>query len=119
MRMFGSPMGNNTQTTSDMIAENFPEYNIIMSGQHDWNHPAGLVQLRNRVTIETATAELSYNEFVKNYVGHEQDPFIIIAGHPWGWKDAEKEYFRNIIAFLKARNVKFMLPSDFYDEYLK
>jgi hypothetical protein len=65
-------------------------------------------------------------EFEKDYTGHEDDPYLVIQGHPWSWTDTSKKpdrtgavldrwvEFRKIVGFLRSRDAIFVTPYEYY-----
>lgn len=69
---------------------------------------------------------VNYSEFEKSYAGHENDPWLVLQGHPWSWTETSSKpdrtgaaldrwrEFRRIIAFLKTRSALFVTPYEYY-----
>ncbi len=63
---------------------------------------------------------VNFSEFEKEYAGHENDPYLVLQGHPWSWTETSTkpdrtgavldrwDEFRKIIAFLKSRAARFV-----------
>jgi hypothetical protein len=69
---------------------------------------------------------VNFSEYEKNYAGHENDPYLVLQGHPWSWSDTSKKpdrtgavldrwaEFRAIVDFLKSRGATFVTPYEYY-----
>ncbi len=86
----------------------------------------------NPVDIEFADPKnwtpgyVNFSEFEKSYRGHENDPYLVLQGHPWSWTDTSSKpdrtgaaldrwgEFRKIIGFLRARDYRFANPYEYY-----
>lgn len=118
MKTFGSPYNNASQTAIDMIANNFPGYKTFMYVSTNRTFPSGAINYSNYVTVETTTAEPSYELFLQNYAGHENDDYILIQIHPWNCtteKVTQLTAVKNIVQYLKNRNCEFMTPYEYHE----
>ncbi len=69
---------------------------------------------------------VNFSEFRKEYSGHEQDPYLVLQGHPWSWTETSTKSdrtgavldrwaeFRKIVRFLKDRDAEFLNPYEYY-----
>ena len=42
-------------------------------------------------------------------------PYVLIAGHSYGWNATSKETFKSFIDYLKSKGVTFMTPTEYYN----
>lgn len=115
MHTFGPPYNVADNTAIRMITENFPDINVFMSVT-DSDKIATQMKLNNRITIESTTGIFDYDKFESSYktaVARKYECSVIL-GHPALWNEASKQYFLDMIDFLKQQNCVFMTPYEYY-----
>jgi prophage maintenance system killer protein len=115
MHSFGSPFNHNDEETNKVLAEN-SNYKITMFNKPQAAAETGILNLNNRVNMESATGKPNFDFFVKNYndkVNSYAD-YMVLQGHPKFWKTEEMTQFIQIIDFLVSNGNEFVLPYDYY-----
>ncbi len=103
---------NSTDATTVKALEAIPAIRVWLYGQY--KEPAGkLVLKRNyKVNLEHKTGQLDLNQFQAAFSENALSELLVLQGHPMLWDDAEFVVFQQIIDFLEAQNVSFILPRD-------
>ena len=112
---FGPPYNVSDNTTIKMITENFPGINVFMSVT-DSDNIASQTKLNDRIIIESTTGIIDYEKFETSYESavEKNKKCSVILGHPAQWNETSRQYFLDIIDFLKARDCVFMTPYEYY-----
>lgn len=115
MHTFGPPYNVSDDTTIKMITENFPNINVFLSVT-DSNNIAEQTKLNNRIIIESETGTVDYSKFESSYASAvaKNHEYSVILGHPAQWNETSRQYFLDIIDFLKAQDCVFMTPYEYY-----
>lgn len=115
MHTFGPPYNVSDNTTIKMITENFPGINVFMSVT-DSDNLASQTKLNDRIIIESTTGIIDYEKFETSYESAvaKNRKCSVILGHPAQWNETSRQYFLDIIDFLKARDCVFMTPYEYY-----
>lgn len=115
MHTFGAPYNHTDTTTNTIIAEN-PNYSVTL-----FNNPApdlslGILNLTNRVNMESATGVPSFSFFQSNYNNFKSSytDYMVLQGHPNQWDTARLDEFKSIINFLLSEGCEFVLPYEYY-----
>lgn len=115
LHTFGPPYNVADDTGIRMITENFPSIKVFMSVK-DSNKIAKQMKLNDRIIIESTTGTIDYDKFETSYkqaVSRNYECSVIL-GHPSMWNEASKQYFIDIIDFLKNEGCVFMTPYQYY-----
>ncbi|MCK5829114.1 MAG: DUF2334 domain-containing protein [Methylococcales bacterium] len=126
MRSFGAPFNAIDSVTSKVI-KNIPEINVWIFTQDGITVPKGVVSFpeANQTLIEHNpkndgkwNPRPNYEAFKKNYDPSKK--YIVSQLHPKRWTN-NKDWaeFEKIIAFLIARKVRFILPTDLLSTQVK
>lgn len=115
MHTFGPPYNVADNTAIKMITDNFPGINVFM-GVTDSDNIASQTKLNNRIIIESATGIIDYDKFKTSYESAVARNYkcSVILGHPALWNETSRQYFLDIIDFLKEQDCVFMTPYEYY-----
>jgi lysophospholipase L1-like esterase len=116
MYSFGAPYNATDATTNTVISEN-PIYKVTMFSDPAAAASTGILNLTNRVNMETATGVPNYAAFVSNYNANKgtYTDYMVLQGHPNAYTTTAKmDEFKQIIDFLISEGVEFVLPYDYY-----
>ena len=116
MHSFGAPYNATDATTNTVISGN-SNYKVTMFSSPSADASTGILNLNNRVNMETATGVPDYAAFVTNYNANKgtYTDYMVLQGHPNQWTtDAKKTQFSQIIDFLISEGVEFVLPYGYY-----
>ena len=111
MHTFGAPFNASDSTFNKVIGEH-PKYRAVFFSSVK---PVGLkrlMNLDNRVNMESATGVVNFDYFLTQYEkfkGQYQD-YMVLQGHPNQWDAAKIAEFNKIIDFLIAHHHQFGLP---------
>ncbi len=113
---FGAPYNQNDTTFMRVMSEN-PDMKVIMFSQQTPSAASGIMNLKNRVNMESATGVVGYAYFVGNYNAQKTAyrDYMVLQGHPGQWTtDSLKNEFKKIVAFLTAEGCEFVTPYGYY-----
>lgn len=115
MNTFGPPYNVADSTTIKMITENFPNIATFLSVK-DPDNIATQTKLNDRIIIETETGTVDYSTFESKYASVKKNKleYSVILGHPAMWNETSRQYFSNIIDFLKEEGCVFMTPYEYH-----
>ena len=122
MNSFGTPGNSSDSITNQVISEN-PNYHIFMLSQVlPKKFDKSILYLNQRVEMENGVGNVNYDYFVANFNKYKNrfTDYMIIQGHPNDWDTDKNQQFQQIIEFLIAQGVEFVLPYEYYcDTMLK
>jgi len=115
MRSFGSPYNANDTNTNKVIAED-ANYKVTMFNKPAAPASTGILNLNNRVNMETTTGQVDYNAFVTNYNTYKNTytDLMVLQGHPHMWTTTLLDQFKQVIDFLLAEGCEFVTPYEYY-----
>jgi hypothetical protein len=115
MHSFGAPFNQTDATTNTVISEN-SNFKVTMFSSPAPDVSTGILNLNNRVNMESATGVPEYDFFVANYntFKNSYTDYMVLQGHPSVWTSTQLTEFDNIINFLKAEGVEFVTPFEYY-----
>ena len=116
-RTFGAPYNQTDATLLQVMSED-PNMKVILLAQQTPSASSGIMNLKNRVNMESATGVVDYAYFVANYTAQKSvyKDYMVLQGHPGQWTtDALKGEFKKIVAFLIAEGCEFVTPYGYYE----
>lgn len=115
MHSFGAPYNANDTTTNLVIATD-SNYKVTMFNKPAAAAGAGIMNLTNRVNMESATGIVDYNYFVTNFKNCKDSftNYMVLQGHPLKWEQMHLTQFVQIIDFLLAQGCVFVTPYEYY-----
>ncbi len=115
---FGSPYNNATDTTLQVIKDNFPQIKCIMLAPNS-NSISSAVHFTARCDIEPKTGTASYDTFVANYKNKKRLSYLVVQSHSGYWNDESFKEFERVLNFLKNEGCTFMTPTQAAEDYIK
>jgi peptidoglycan/xylan/chitin deacetylase (PgdA/CDA1 family) len=115
MHSFGAPYNASDANTNKVIAAN-PNYKVFMLTNMKEPEVNGVMNLNNRINMESATGVVNYDYFIDQYQKFKDKypDYIVLQGHPMQW-DAERiAEFNKILDYLVAQRCEFVLPYQYY-----
>ncbi len=114
MRTFGAPFNANDANTVTVLSEN-TNYKVSLFGRTP-PESSGILNLTNRVNIETSTANPSYTAFVDNYNAKKSTftDYMVLQAHPNGWSTDKMSQLEQVINFLLNEGCEFVTPYEYY-----
>lgn len=117
MHSFGTPYNKNDVTCNQVMSED-TNYKVLMLGAAKSGLRSDILDLTNRVMIESATGIPSYSTFISDFtatIPTMKYDYIIMQGHPYAWTtDAKQNEFKKIVEYLISYGVKFMTPYEYW-----
>jgi peptidoglycan/xylan/chitin deacetylase (PgdA/CDA1 family) len=113
---FGAPY-NQTDATLLQVLSEATNMKVVLLGQQTPAPSTGIVNLSNRVNMESATGVVNYDYFVGNYNAKKSvyKDYMVLQGHPPQWTtDSLKNEFKKIVTFLTAEGCEFVTPYGYY-----
>lgn len=111
MHTFGAPFNASDSTFNKVIGEH-SKYKAVFFSSIKPVGVKGLMNLDNRVNMESATGMVNFEYFLtqyENFKGQYHD-YMVLQGHPNQWDAAKLAEFNKIIDFLIAQHHQFGLP---------
>ncbi len=108
MRTFGAP-GNAWDENTISALNNMKDIDVWFYGNEELNK----YNLQRKHDIEFPYGRVNYTKFVEGY--NQSEELYTLQIHPNMWTDDEFEQFKDIIRFLKERDVTFITAIDFYN----
>lgn len=113
MKTFGAPYNQTDDVFSKIIKEN-QDIKVWLYGNNK-NSYNGLVLSRgSRNLLESSTGVVSFDSFLRAFE-NSKTPYLVLQGHPGKWDDESFAQFDQVITYLKAQNVIFVLPYEYYE----
>ncbi len=114
MQTFGAPFNANDSNTVRVLCEN-KNYKVSLFGRTPPDS-SGILNLRNRVNIETTTGNPSYAAFVDNYNAKKNTftDYMVVQAHPNGLSEEKLSQFEQVIDFLLHEGCEFVTPYEYY-----
>jgi peptidoglycan/xylan/chitin deacetylase (PgdA/CDA1 family) len=115
-RTFGAPY-NQTDATLHQVMSEDSNMKVILFAQQSPSAASGILNLSNRVNMESSTGVVNYDYFVGNYNAKKSiyKNYMVLQGHPPQWTtDSLKNEFKKIITFLRAEGCEFITPFGYY-----
>ena len=115
MHTFGAPYNASDSVTGRVISENI-NYNVVLYGSFDTGLSQHLINLNQRVNIESATGVIEYNCFIADY-NRKKDKLsgvMVLQGHPAHWGAERILELDKIVKFLQGEGYEFVLPYEYY-----
>lgn len=128
-RTFSAPFNRTNSITIHALAS-YPEIHTIMryhshekySIKRPWVDPnKKKVKAGDKVCLNITFQKvynLPLNDVINYFNTDKKESYLVIQIHPLTWKEDDFTDFQKMIDFLKAKNVIFMTPEEYY-EYLK
>lgn len=116
MHTFAAPFNATDTTTNTVVSENLM-YKVTMFQDPAPNVSTGILNLTNRVNMESATGVPSLSTLITNYDIYKNSytDYMVLQGHPYAWTtQAKLDEFQSIINYLNSKGVEFVLPYDYY-----
>jgi peptidoglycan/xylan/chitin deacetylase (PgdA/CDA1 family) len=119
MHTFGAPY-NLADSICIQALEQRDNYRNILFGNPSVMGGSKLVNLNNRVNMESATGVVNYEYFLTQYQQRRSRfrDVMVVQGHPNQWDAERLSEFAKILDFLTAEHCEFVLP-DVYSQTLK
>lgn len=118
VRALGTP-GNYSNTDTIKALELNPQYTVLLASASVGKRLEGntYIHLSNWMNMEKSVDVLKTIDALKaNYESSsELAPYVLIAGHSYGWDTTSKETFKSFIDYLKSKGVTFMTPTEYYN----
>ena len=113
------PHWSGTNEHTDRALAQVPQIRMTFGYPPKVEHYKGFV-FRKKIDIEYPTHNPDFEAFLKAYQSKKNslDSFYL-QGHPDSWDETRWENFVKIIEFLQTENVRFVTPSELYDEVHK
>lgn len=117
MHTFGAPFNQTDETTNTVISEN-SNYKVTYFTYPAPDVSTGILNLTNRVNMESSTGVLDFDYFVTNYNANKDayTDYMVLQGHPNLWDESDLQEFIKILDFLIFEGCEFDLPYDYYLE---
>ena len=112
---FGSPGNALSEEYFTMISDEFPQIKSMFKSSDISESTDDVFVMKNRLDAEGGPGDISFEFFKTNYNSFLGQDYAFVQLHAGGYTDAEREEFKKIIGFLKAKGTVFMTP----DEYLE
>ena len=111
MRTFGAPFNGVDENTAKALlaAGNFTH---IFFAPEKLFEGTGVVVLNHRVNLENGTGNVEFAYLKKNFEASKYTDFIVLQGHPNGWKEQKMKEFSQVLDYLLAQGCTFILPQD-------
>ncbi len=118
MHSFGTPYNKNDVTCNQVMSED-TNYKVMMLGAAKSGLRSDILDLTNRIMIESATGVPSYSTFISDFTATVNTSmkydYIIMQGHPYAWTtDTKQSEFKKIVEYLISYGVKFMTPYEYW-----
>jgi peptidoglycan/xylan/chitin deacetylase (PgdA/CDA1 family) len=111
---FGAPFNCIDADTVKVLGQ-FPEISVWMNGPDQAQTRSKVINFGPHVYLEVELGKLDFDHFKSSYLNHEQEPLLILQGHPMRWADQDFERFVQIVDFLLEQGATFVLPRDCVD----
>lgn len=120
MHSFGTPYNASDAVTNQVVAE-YPDYKVFMYSSVRPATSDGIFYMDNRINMENGTGNPDFEYFVVNYnkLKNRYPDYITLQGHPNQWTPDKLEQFKKIIGLLIADGCEFVLPYEYYKNYLE
>jgi len=115
MHTFGAPYNASDSATGRVISEN-KNYNVDLFGSWIPRDRKDLINMNQRVNMESATGVVEMSCFEKEFA-LKKDRFpdvMILQGHPAKWGDVQMAEFDKIVKKLQKEGYTFVLPYEYY-----
>lgn len=113
LRSFGAPCNKPSDITLDVIADNFPEINMIFLCPNS-QHLTHTIIYNTRCDFEVwvkrrykngVIAKVDFEIFKENYLAkHDSNESLVLQGHPFMWGIGSWIGFRKILLYLKEQD---------------
>jgi peptidoglycan/xylan/chitin deacetylase (PgdA/CDA1 family) len=111
MPSFGAPYNKTDSVFARVISES-KDISVWLYC-NDLNYP-GLCLVRGKSNkLESKTGVVSFENFLEGYQKN-QNPYLVLQGHPGKWDDQSFLEFERVITYLKGEGHQFMLPFQYY-----
>ena len=108
---FGAPFNGTDADTENVLAQ-MPGLKVWLYGAKRKQLSLQVLKRNYKLNLEPKTGQLDYEQFKTAFLSQSPGKVLVLQGHPMLWDDAEFEVFKQIIEFLEAQNVSFVLPRD-------
>ncbi|MDQ8208890.1 DUF2334 domain-containing protein [Coraliomargarita sp. SDUM461003] len=108
---FGAPF-NGTDADTEKVLARMPGLKVWLYGARREQLSLHVLKRNYKLNLEPKTGQLDYGQFTAAYLSQSPGNVLVLQGHPMLWDDAEFEVFKQIIEFLEAQKVRFILPRD-------
>ncbi len=111
---FGAPFNATDADTYQVLSEN-NYYKVIMLGSTP-RASSEILNLNQRVNLESSTANPSYATFLNNYNNKKASytDYMIVQAHPNNWGDAKKNELTQMLDFLISEGCEFVTPYEYF-----
>jgi len=118
VRALGTP-GNYSNADTIKALELNPQYTTLLASASVGKRLEGstYIHLSNWMNMESSVDVVKTLDALKaNYESSSKlAPYVLIAGHSYGWDATSEETFKNFIDYLKSKGVTFMTPTEYYN----
>jgi len=111
IRTFGAP-GNAIDSITILALDAFDEIKVWFFGLDG----SDKLVLRRNAEIEFPIGNPDYNSFIQNYDSGKD--YLVFQIHPNQWDENQFNSFKEIISFLNARSLTFILPYEYYNSVI-
>jgi hypothetical protein len=108
---FGSA-GNATDATGAKVLDEHPDIKVWLYGDSKAN--TSKFVLKRTFNLEDRVGHVSFDAFLKTYVGQRNSAYVVLQGHPGGWSDESFVNFQCVVQLLVADQWVFTTPYEFY-----
>ena len=118
VRGLGTP-GNLSNADTIKALELNPQYTTLLASASVGKRLEGntYIHLSNWMNMESAVDVVKTLDALKaNYESSAKlAPYVLIAGHSYGWDATSESTFKDFVDYLKSKGVTFMTPTEYYN----
>ncbi|MBQ1866489.1 MAG: alginate lyase family protein, partial [Bacteroidales bacterium] len=111
MKTFGAPYNAVDENTAKALVAT-GNFTHVFFAPAKYFEGTGIVVLNNRVNLENGTGNVEFAYLKKNFEASKYTDFIVLQGHPNGWRDQKIKEFSQVLDYLLSQGCTFILPQE-------